>query len=104
MPYTQIFDDGSTLTYDDVSGLPISGVDSSGAPIYVPPPAGSPIVQQFANLFNYGVRAVYDLAIRKDQVQAAGAPRLQPSPLQRYVPVLLVAGAGVLIYSLLARK
>lgn len=101
---TQIFDDGSVLTYDELDRV-VSGVDSGGAPLYVPPAEGSPIVQQFTNLFNYGVRAVYDLAASKNrQAATAGAPRLQASPLQRYVPIALLIGGGLLAYKLLLAK
>ena len=72
---TQIFDDGSSVTIDATGNL-TAVTDQAGNAVAVPPPAGSPVVQQFMDLFNYGARSVLDASLRKTAgpAAAAGAP------------------------------
>lgn len=98
-----VYDDGSTLTYDGAGNV-IAMSDSSGAAQSVPPPGGSAIVRQFSDLFNYGVRAVIDREFRSQPAAVspavAGAPMTQPN-WQRYVPLLMIVGGGIIAYKLL---
>jgi hypothetical protein len=95
---TQIFDDGSVLTYDN-DGNVISAVSSDGQALAVPGPQGSGVVQQFATLFNYGARAAIDRFVRPTQAQAATAPgnaatKLSPDAQLKLV-LLLALGAAL---------
>ena len=99
---TQIFDDGSTLVYDDAGQL-VSYTSSQGVPQPVPGPSGSAIVQQFTDLFNYGVRSVIDAQYRRSAAAPPpGAPAAQAFSLTPQTKNLLLLGvAGLLAYKLL---
>lgn len=99
---TQTFDDGSTLTYDDAGNV-VAATDNTGGAYYVPGANGSAIVQQFANLFQYGIQGVLNRlggATSSAAQQAAGAPRTQPAG-QAMGGVLVLALAGFLAYQAL---
>ena len=92
----QIFDDGSTLTFDN-AGYVISATTSDGDPLAMPGPAGSGVVQQFANLFNYGIRSAIDARFRPSAQAAPGTAQAAAVPSAATLrTVLLVAVAAVL--------
>jgi hypothetical protein len=105
VPTTQIFDDGSSVTYDDAGNV-ISVVNSAGVAQYAPPTDGSAIVQQFASLFTKGIQAVANSVAIKLQgslsgAAAPGTPASQAKP--NYTPLLLIGG-GIAALALLTRK
>ena len=97
MARVQIFDDGSSLTLDDAGNV-LGGVDMNGIPFA--PAAPSPIVQQFSDLFNYGVTA--GIAKIKAQIgPIAPAPVAPAAKRDRQLINLALLGAGAfLIYKL----
>jgi hypothetical protein len=97
---SQIFDDGSILTYDN-DGNVISAVSSDGQALAVPGPQGSGVVQQFANLFNYGVRAAIDTRLRAPQPQAPAPGDAAVTSDARLKMLLVVALLGALAFKFL---
>lgn len=105
----QIFDDGSSITTDDNTGQ-ITGVTArDGTPQPVPPVNGTPIVQQFADLFNYGVRAVINASTRAPGASPAasagpGAPAASAVASSASVTrLILLAAAAAFGYKLLVK-
>lgn len=100
----QVFDDGSTVQTDDVSGVVVSVTDKNGVPQPVAQGGGA-IVQQFAQLFNYGVRSVLDAkyrpavapATQTGTVQSLTSPSLKSFLLS---PLGLIVAAGLLYFAL----
>lgn len=100
---TQIFDDGSVLTYDN-DGNVISAVSSDGEALAVPGPQGSGVVQQFSTLFNYGARAAIDRFLGPQQAATAAAPGNAATALSsdsRLKLVLLLALGALVAFKFL---
>lgn len=97
MARVQIFDDGTKLFYDD-DGNVLAATDLNGEAIS--PPAASPVIKQFAELFNYGVAAVIG-RIREQigPIRPAPVPPAQQQQKQLMSLALLGLGAFV-IYKL----
>lgn len=101
---TQVYDDGSSVTYDDASGAVTAVINSAGQSQYVPPADGSGAMQQFAALFNQGVQAVTSTVSTRLQgsLGPKSTPPGTPQPVgalgayQKYLPLALIAG-GVLL-------
>jgi hypothetical protein len=91
--FESIFDDGSTLTFDSAGNV-VSHTDAAGNGVAVPPAGGSPIVQQFADLFQYGIRAAIDSRLTGAQAatRAPGTPVLSNELQLRGLLVIAVLG------------
>lgn len=100
----QVFDDGSTITFDDDNNV-VSVTDNSGAAVPVPPPGGSPIVQQFAQLFNGVVRsaAAQVVAGLTPKTAAAGAPQTSSAWSPAKIQGLLLVAGGLFLVSKLVK-
>ena len=101
--FESIFDDGSTLTYD-AAGNVVSHTDASGTAVAVPPAEGSPIVQQFSNLFNYGIRAAIDKYVSPGASAAPGTVQAQTVVAQQQAQtklLLVLAVGGFILFKLL---
>lgn len=91
----QTFDDGSTLE-TDAYGSVIGGVDISGRP-YNATGGASPVLQQFANLFAYGVKSIIDANYRAPVVAQQNAQTAQAANSQLIMLALLGVGAFFLL-------
>ncbi len=97
-----IFDDGSTITFGN-NGEVVSVTSAAGDPVSYPGPQGSGIVQQFSDLFNYGIRAAIDSRFRPTAAaSSAGAPAVQGVSRQS-MTLLIVAALGVAAVLLLKK-
>jgi len=103
----QVFDDGSSLWIDGDGNI-LGAVNNLGIPQSMPGPNGSPIVQQFAELFNYGVRGFLDSKFRGQQIeqqqQVAAMQFQMSSASQRQMMGLALIVAGALVVSKLLSR
>lgn len=99
---TQISDDGSTISYDDFGNV-VGVTDNQGNPVQSAGAAGSPIVQQFANLFTYGIRSIINAKYPAGPGTPAPAAATAAQASQNTVQLALLAGAVFLAYRLLAK-
>lgn len=98
-----IFDDGTTITQDD-GGNVVGATDQNGRAVEVAGREGSSIVQQFADLFNYGARSAIDANFKGTKGTPANVALVQATPaaqLQRLMPLLILVAVGAVAFKLL---
>lgn len=101
--FTSVYDDGSSVTVD-VFGNLVSIIGSDGVAQPVPPQGGSPIVQQFAALFNEGIRAVLSPTPNPAaQSQPVQTQATVASAINAYLPWVLIAAAVFAGYRFLVK-
>lgn len=98
---TQTVLDNGTVLWRDPDGNVTAAQDNQGNPVRIPGAEGSGIVQQFANLLQYGVRAAinsrYGLANAQPQAVVVTQPQAQTRTV---LMVLLIGALGVAAYQL----
>lgn len=99
---TQRYDDGSTDTYDSETGEIVAATDSTGSSVSVSP-GGSAIARQAWDLLAYGVRGILDqkFRVQNAQTQVAVSQAQSRAQVSQLVPLLLLAGGGVLAYKVI---